>query len=50
MRGLYIVLLWLLGIVLVGVGWYIPGATIIVVLGVLTLLFGAYLAYLQRSA
>ncbi len=50
MRGFYIVLLWLLGIVLVATGWYIPGAGIIALLGAVTLLFGAYLAYLQRTA
>jgi membrane-bound ClpP family serine protease len=50
MRGLYIIFLWLLGIVLVSIGWYVPGAGIIALLGAATLIFGAYLAYIQRGA
>ncbi len=49
MRGLYIVFLWLLGIILVVFGWYIPGAGVIALLGAATLIFGAFLAYLQRE-
>lgn len=48
MRGLYFIFLWLLGLLLVSVGWY-AGAGIIALLGVVTLIFGAYVAYIQKG-
>jgi hypothetical protein len=44
------ILLWLLGIVLIAVSWYIPGAGGFFWLGGLSLLFGFVLAYLRRGA
>jgi len=48
MESIYIIGLWLLGIILVAVGWYIPEAWIFAFLGLATLVFGAALA-LRRS-
>ena len=45
MESIYILGLWLLGIVLVAVGWYIPGAGVFAWLGLATLVFGAALAF-----
>ena len=48
MESVYIISLWLLGIILVVVGWYIPEAGIFAWLGLATLVFGAALAF-RRS-
>jgi len=48
MESIYIVALWLLGIVLVVIGWYVPGAGGFAWLGAATLVFGAALAF-RRS-
>jgi membrane-bound ClpP family serine protease len=45
MESVYIIALWLIGIALVVVGWYVPGASLIVYLGAVTLVFGALLAF-----
>jgi len=44
MESLHIVLLWLFGIVMIGIGWYVPGAGGIAWLGAATLVFGAIVA------
>ena len=49
MEGRYVIGLWILGIVLVIVGWYIPGASIFGWLGAITLAFGAAVALYRRS-
>jgi membrane-bound ClpP family serine protease len=49
MESIYVVALWLLGIVLIAVGWYIPDASIFVWLGGLTLLFGAAIVFMRRA-
>ncbi len=48
MESIYIVLLWLIGIVLVATGWYVPGAGGFQWLGAVTLFFGAALAFRNR--
>jgi membrane-bound ClpP family serine protease len=45
MESIYIIALWLLGIVLVVIGWYLPGAGGFAWLGAATLVFGAALAF-----
>jgi membrane-bound ClpP family serine protease len=50
MESIYIIALWLLGIVLVVVGWYIPDAGILAWLGLATLIFGAALAFRRSHA
>ena len=50
MESIYIIALWLLGIVLVAVGWYIPGAAVFAWLGLATLIFGAALAFRRSQA
>ncbi|HEV2225815.1 MAG TPA: hypothetical protein VGR56_03310 [Nitrososphaerales archaeon] len=42
-------LLWVLGILLIAVSWYLPGAGGFLWLGGLTLLFGFSLAYFRRG-
>jgi hypothetical protein len=44
MESVFIIALWLIGIVLIAIGWYVPGASGIAWLGGLTLAFGALLA------
>ena len=41
----HLIILWLIGVVLIAIGWYLPGAMIFLWLGVLTLIFGAALAF-----
>ena len=50
MESIYIISLWLLGIILVVVGWYIPKAGIFAWLGLATLIFGAALAFRRSHA
>jgi len=50
MESIYIIALWLLGIVLVVVGWYIPNAGVFAWLGLATLIFGAALAFRRSHA
>ena len=49
MENLYIIILWIIGIILVAVGWYVPGASGFQILGFLTMAFGAALAFLKRG-
>ena len=49
LESIYIIALWLLGIVLVVIGWYIPGAGGFAWLGAATLIFGAVLAFRRGS-
>ena len=49
MESIYVIALWLLGIILVAIGWYVPGAGGFAWLGAATLIFGAVLA-IRRSA
>jgi len=49
MESIYIIALWLMGIVMIAVGWYVPNASGFVWLGALTLLFGAALAFFRRG-
>jgi membrane-bound ClpP family serine protease len=48
MESVYIIALWLLGIVMVIVGWYVSDAGVFAWLGLATLIFGAALAF-RRS-
>ena len=50
MESIYIIALWLLGIVLVAIGWYVPGAGGFAWLGAATLVFGAVLAFRRSSS
>jgi len=45
MESVYIIALWLIGVTLVVIGWYVPGAGMIDWLGAVTLAFGALLAF-----
>ena len=48
MESLYVILLWLIGIIMIAIGWYVQGAGGFVYLGALTLVFGAALAFRGR--
>ena len=50
MESIYIIALWLVGIVLVVIGWYVPGAGGFAWLGAATLVFGAALAFRRGSS
>ena len=50
MESIYIIALWLLGVVLVLIGWYVPGAGGFAWLGAATLVFGAVLAFRRSSS
>jgi membrane-bound ClpP family serine protease len=49
MEGRYVIGLWMLGIILVIVGWYVPGAGAVAWLGGITLAFGAAVALFRRT-
>ena len=50
MESIYIIALWLLGIVLVVIGWYVPGAGGFAWLGAATMIFGAVMAFRRSSS
>jgi membrane-bound ClpP family serine protease len=50
MESIYIIALWLLGIVLVVVGWYVSGAGGFAWLGAGTMIFGAVMAFRRSSS
>ena len=50
MESVFIIMIWLLGIIMIAIGWYVPNAGGFVWLGGLTLVFGAALAFMRREA